>query len=134
TRRGRPAIVPGEARPQRRQWSHWRSAPTPGSPSPPPRSPPFLPPPSPTVTSKCPQDCTGIAVVTVSARNPVTWSSLQILPILNGRRLTNHVLRLGPGRSGAVSFRARDVETVTLAYVYPNSPHPPYHPAATPPT
>ena len=127
-----PPFLSGPGVPQPQQLSHWSVGPNTWTSSPPSACKPFLPPPAPRVTVKCPPDCTGIAQVTVSATNPVTFSGLVIAPILNGRMLTDHLLRLGPGRSGSVVFSARDGDTVTLAYVFPNSTHPPYKPVGKP--
>jgi hypothetical protein len=115
---------PGVTQPM--QLSHWSRGPNTWTSSRPAACKPFLPPPAPKVVAKCPLDCTGIAQVTMSARNPVTFSGLLIAPILNGRMLTSKILRLGPGRSGSVVFNARDGDVITLAYVYPNSTRPPF--------
>jgi hypothetical protein len=127
-----PGILSGPGVTQPEQLSHWSVGPNTWTSSAPSACKPFLPPPAPKVVAKCPLDCTGIAHVTMSARNPVTFSGLQIAPILNGRMLTTRILRLGPGQSGSVAFNARDGDVITFAYVYPNSTRPPYKPVGRP--
>src|SRR5207244_1087494 len=76
-----PGILPRPGATQPKQLSHWSVGPNTWTSSPPGACKPFLPPPAPRVTVKCPADCTGIAQVTLSATNPVTWASLQVAPI-----------------------------------------------------
>jgi hypothetical protein len=117
---------------QPQQLSHWSRGPNTWYAAPPAACKPFLPPPRPTVSVHCPQNCTGIATVTVSARNPTTYAFLKVAPVVNGRVLTTRILGIRPGGSGSVSFSARDGDTITLRYVYPNSTHPPYRPVGRP--
>jgi hypothetical protein len=127
-----PPILSGPGVTQPQQLSHWSRGPNTWTSSLPAACKPFLPPPAPKVVANCPLDCTGIAQVTMSARNPVTFSGLLIAPIVNGRMLTTKILRLGPGRSGSVVFSARDGDVITFAFVYPNSTHPPFKPVGRP--
>jgi hypothetical protein len=127
-----PGILSGPGVSQPEQLSHWSRGPNTWTSAAATACKPFLPPPAPAVTAKCPLDCTGIAAVTMSARNPVTFSGLEVAPILNGKMLTNRILRLGPGGSGSVVFNARDGDTITFAYVYPNSTRPPFKPVGRP--
>jgi hypothetical protein len=123
-----PATLPRLGAPQPQQLSHWSVGPNTWTSARPTACKPFLPPPAPTVKVQCPLDCTGIAHVTLSAKNPVTFAGLMVVPFLNGKMISNRALRLGPGASGSVLFFAHDGDTITLAYVYPNSSHPPLKP------
>jgi hypothetical protein len=114
-----PPVLAAPRVAQPMQLSHWSRGPNTWYSAPPAACKPVLPLPGPVVSVNCPQNCTGIATVTVSARNPTTYALLKVVPVVNGRMLATHALSVRPGGSGSVSFRARDQDTVTLRYIYP---------------
>ncbi len=116
-----PAVLARLGVTQPMQLSHWSRGPNTWYAAPPAACKPYLPPPRPTVSVHCPQNCVGIATVTVSARNPTAYAHLKIIPIMNGRVLTTRVLVVRPSRSASISFQARDGATITLRYLYANS-------------
>lgn len=114
--------------PQPLQLSHFSVGPNTWSSQPAAKCAPFAPTPAPSVKVNCPADCKGIGTVTVTARNQTTNLFLRIAPIVNGTLLHDHVLMLGPGRTGSVSFRAADGSRLTFGFVYSASIHAPFKP------
>jgi len=127
-----PRTLAAPGVPQPMQLSHWSVGPSTWFSLPAARCAPLTPVPAPKVTVHCPKDCAGTAQVTMSATNPTTWLTLQIAPVLNGRMLHTRVLRLGPGRSGSVTFPARDGDTLTFGYVYSSTSRYPFKPFGHP--
>jgi hypothetical protein len=118
--------------PQPLQLSHFSVGPNTWSSQPPAKCLPFAPVPAPTVKVACPADCKGIGTVTVTARNQTTNLNLRIAPVVNGKLLHDHVLTLGPGRTGSISFRAADGSRLTFGYVYSLQSSAPFKPFGKP--